>query len=93
MQIPFDIEDKINIRNFVEAKDRSPYQYQLIGIVSFFITQNKYISCCMSPVDKQWYIYNDENVQQIELKNILDLHNCQNSQYVPCILAYKSINY
>ena len=54
IQIPFIINDSINISNFIESKNLSG-KYQLTGIVSFYKNEDKYISFCMSPVDKKWY--------------------------------------
>ena len=88
LNIQFNIEEKINISNFVYNK-ACLTQYQLIGIVSYSTTENKYVSFCMSPVDSQWYMYNDENVQMIQLNQIISFHNI-NRQYIPCLLAYKS---
>jgi ubiquitin C-terminal hydrolase len=88
LNIQFNIEEKININNFVYNKGCLT-QYQLIGIVSYSTTENKYVSFCMSPVDSQWYMYNDENVQMIQLNQIISSHNI-NRQYIPCLLAYKS---
>ena len=89
MKIPFKIDNEIDIGNFMEMKGFQS-QYELIGIVSFYTAQQKYISICMSPVDNRWYIYNDESIQSIPLKIAIDYHNGENSQFIPCILAYKS---
>ena len=89
MNIPFKIDDKIDIGNFLEMKGFQS-QYELIGIVSFYTAQQKYISICMSPVDNRWYIYNDESIQSTSLEIAINYHNVENSQFIPCILAYKS---
>ena len=39
----------------------------------------------MSPVDKKWYLYNDELIQQININKILFDHIII---YIPCILVY-----
>ena len=91
MKIFFKIDDKIDISNFVEYKGL-PTQYELIGIVSFYTAMDRYICICLSPIDNQWYIYNDENIQKVQLSNAINYHNCENSQFIPCILAYKPIN-
>jgi len=89
LQIPFLINDAIDMTNFVE-NEISPKQYQLSGIVSYYKGWQKYISFCKSPVDKQWYLYNDEDVQ-VQHLNVLDLHNNSNNQFIPCLLFYSSI--
>ena len=91
IQIPFYIEDKLNISSFLENK-QAPNLYELTGIVSLCFQQNKYIyvSFCKSPVDHQWYCYNDENINPVNLNYIMNAHN--NNNYIPCILAYKAIS-
>ena len=86
----FVIEEKINLSNFIENKN-SPMQFELFGIVSVMMENNKcqYISFCKSPVDNNWYLYNDENVQSIQLIDVIDMHN--KGKYFPCLLGYKSI--
>ena len=88
LQIPFIIDEKIEITNFLEMID-SPQYYQLTGIVSYYNKENKYVSFCMSPVDKQWYLFNDEKVSQTEIIQVIDLHNSK-KEFIPCLLAYKA---
>ena len=89
LKIPFIIDEKIEITNFIEMKE-TPQHYQLTGIVSYYIKGNKYVSFCMNPVDKQWYLYNDENVQQTDISQVIDLHN-NKKEFIPCLLAYKTV--
>ena len=56
--------------------------------MSYFSKTNSYISFCRSPVDNQWYLYNNENVEQKNINQIINLHNDQ-KQYIPCALIYK----
>ena len=92
IKIPFFVEDKLNLTNFID-NNKVPSNYQLMGIVSFYKKEQKYISFCLSPVDNQWYLYNDEKIQQIQIDSILNCHNNNsNMQYIPCILIYKSLN-
>ena len=88
LKIPFIITDRLNLSNLIENKD-SPAKYQLSGVLSYFISENKYISFCLSPVDKQWYVYNDEKVEQTNINNIITMHN-YGSKFIPCLLIYKS---
>ena len=87
MKIPFQIDDKIDIRNFIENKEFQ-FQYELTGIISFYISQNKYVSFCMSPIDNHWYIYNDESIESTQLNDVINWHNSE-KKFIPCILAYK----
>ena len=85
-QIPFIINEKIDIIYFLEKKE-APSQYQLTGILSYWMDQNKYISFCLSPIDNQWYFYNDEKIELTQINNVINNNNC-----IPCILVYKSMN-
>ena len=89
LSVQFNIEEKINLKNFVSNKNCLTL-YQLIGIVSYSTTEKKYVSFCMSPVDSQWYMYSDEIVQLVQLNQVIIFHN-NNRKYIPCLLAYKSI--
>ena len=89
--IPFIVEDKLNLDNFIQLKDKSfPINYELIGIVSISIIDEKYIAMCKSSIDNQWYYFKDEKVQLIEHNNVIKLSNNIN-YYIPCILIYKRI--
>ena len=90
LKIPLIIEDHLDLEDFIEKKD-TPTKFELIGIVSILIKNKKYVSMCKSPIDNNWYNYNDEEVQQIEHTKVIEL--CNNSNmYIPCILIYKAIN-
>lgn len=91
LDIPFYILGNIDISKIVE-NNSSPKHYQLIGVVSRNIKENKYFSFCKSPVDQKWYLYNDENVEQIQIDNCLNNHNSSRNEYIPCILLYKSLD-
>ena len=88
----FYIEEKIDLSNFIENKN-SPMQYELFGIASVTMENNNniYVSFCKSPVDNNWYLYNDENIQSIQLNDIINMH--KKRKYFPCLLGYKSIGY
>ena len=89
LRIPFELSDKIELDNFIENKI-SPKKYQLIGIVSFNIEKQEYVSFCMSPVDKNWYSYKSEKgAEQMDISNIINIHN-QFNNLIPFILIYKS---
>ena len=82
----------IDLTNFIESKNRSMV-YELTGIVSITKEQNNFIFVCFckSPIDKQWYLYKDEEVQNINLNTVLYWHNLNNN-YIPCILGYQIKN-
>ena len=87
LQIPFIINEAIDISNFVE--ENCPKYYKLTGIMSYSPKTKSYVSFCISPVDNQWYLYYNENVELKNINKIIDLHNKQ-QQYIPCALVYKS---
>ena len=87
MQIPFIVEQNIDINNYLEIKEAF-HIFEIQGIVS--ISLNKYVCFAKSPVDKQWYLYNDENVMKVNINAILNAHN-NNGGYIPCILLYQFI--
>ena len=89
MNIQFKLEEKINLNNFIEKKE-APKEYELIGIVSIFRKEKIYVGFCKSPIDNQWYKYNEENVDLIDFNAVIDNNNDKNL-YLPCILFYKSI--
>ena len=89
LKIPFYLQNNIDIDKFLENKS-SFKKYELQGIVSISQNENKYVCFGKSPVDLQWYLYNDEKVDNIDIQNVFNLHN--NQVYIPCILLYKFLN-
>ena len=90
--INFKKKKKINLEKFVESKNKIPTSYELNGIVFFDKKKNKYNALCVSPIDKNWYLYDDENVQMINISNFLNLvNNNKNTTFRLCILLYKGI--
>ena len=87
LQIPFKIEEEINLENYILNKN-STKKYKLTGIVSILFKEKKYISYCISPITKEWFYYNDEKVEYINLDIILKHH--ENKENIPCILMYSA---
>ena len=90
LKIPLIIEDQLDLEKFIE-KENNPKKYELIGIVSILIKDKKYVSICKSPIDNNWYYYNDEEIQNIEHKKVIELCNNYNI-CIPCIIIYKTAN-
>ena len=89
LNINFIVEENIDISQFLENK-RSYSKYSLCGIVSISRKENnKYVCFGKSPVDKQWYLYNDEIVTDTNINYIIQRNN--NQEYIPCILLYQFI--
>ena len=90
--INFILEKRINLEKFVESKNKIPTSYELNGILFLDRKKNKYNALCVSPIDKNWYLYDDENVQMINISNFLNLvNNNKNTTYLLCILLYNGI--
>ena len=90
--INFMLELVINLEGYIESKNNMPTKYELNGIVFFDKEKNKYNALCKSPIDKNWYLYDDENVQPIKILDFLSLNNNnKNNTYRLCILLYNSI--
>ena len=88
LNVNFLVEPKINLEKYIEASNIIK-EYELIGIVSIYRNEKRYVCCCKSPIDKQWYYYDNEIIQKVDLNTIITNHN--NYLFVPCILAYKRI--
>ena len=90
--INFILEQKINLEKYIESKNQIPTSYELNGIVFFDKNKNKYNALCVSPIDKNWYLYDDENVQMLNISIFLNLiNNNNNGTYRLCILLYNGI--
>ena len=85
LNINFILEEKIDIGKFLENQ-KAYNKYELSGVVSFSVNENKYVCFGKSPVDNQWYLYNDDNVANTNINEVLNNNN--NMQYIPCILLY-----
>ena len=88
--INFIIEQKINLENFIKNNNINK-NYELNGIVFFDINKNKYNALCVSPVDKKWYLYDDENVELSNFQNYINLY-LNNKNFIPHILLYNNID-
>ena len=89
LNVRYLVEEKINLVEHIETKE-SPHFYELNGIVSIYVNQRKYVSCCKSPIDQQWYYYENENVQIVNFNNMINNHN--NNNFIPCLLVYNKSN-
>ena len=90
MEIPFKIEENLDLSKYIFYKESKKLKYELSGIVSYLLKEKKFVSYCISPIDDNWYFYNDEIVEYTDLNIILDKHN-ENKTNVPFILFYRTI--
>ena len=84
--INFIIEQRINLSEFIENK-KTPLIYKLNGIVFFDTNKKKYNALCASPFDKNWYLYDDENVQLFKCYDFINSYN-KYKIHRPYILVY-----
>ena len=80
-------DEFLNLRNFV-FYDSNSYLYELIGVItnmSGFDEDKKYIAFCKSSANKNWYLYDDTTVNQVEFKDIKDTGNVNILIYHQCI--------
>ena len=83
------IIDRENQKKKLKDKENknTPNKFELKGVLSISINENnKYVFFGKSPIDDKWYLYNDENVNDIDEYQVID----SNQSYIPCILLYKS---
>ena len=85
LNIQFKLEEKIDIIQYLDNKGAYS-KYQLSGVVSVYLNKNKYVCFGKSPVDKQWYIYDDNIVSNTNINEVINYNS--NYGYVPCILLY-----
>ena len=84
--INFIIDRKINLEKYIET-DRTPTNYELTGVIFKDMEENKYKAFCLSPVDKRWYIYDDEKVALIDYDTFMEEYE-SSIKYKPCVLLY-----
>jgi len=90
--IEFDVEFKIpmefNISKYIIVTTDET-NYELIGVIAYLGESNMsghFISYCKSPVDKNWYSYNDAIVQKCDNPEVEI-----NSRGIPYVLFYQKI--
>ena len=86
LNIKFMVEEKIDIGQYLENK-KAFAKFELIGIVSYYMQEKKYVCFGKSPADKKWYLYNDEKVMDTNNNEVINRNN--NMEYIPCILLYQ----
>ena len=86
--IPLKINKIINLEEYAYPKNIQ-FNYELIGIISSEIGQN-YVCFLKSYYNNKWYLYNNEQTEEKELKDILNGHN--NGNLKPHTLLYSRID-
>ena len=90
-KIKLEFTQFLDISNYVSQNDKNGVNYQLIGVITHLGESGQsghFIAHCLSPVDGEWYTYNDAMVNIIEKTNfkekVINLG-------MPYLLFYKRI--
>ena len=88
-KVKLEFTEILDISNYVSQKGNG-VKYQLIGVITHFGPSGQsghFIAHCKSPINNEWYTYNDSIVSKIEnfQKNVIDLG-------MPYLLFYKRID-
>ena len=89
-KVKMDFRITIDITNYVIQKDKPRIMYNLYGVITHLGESGPnahFVATCKSPVDGNWYRYNDAIVEQIVDFN-RDVYNFGN----PYILFYEKVN-
>ena len=84
--VEFQFSFDLNINEYVKDKSCDT-NYELYGVLAHFGSFGKggnFIVYCKSPINKQWYLYNDSEVTQCE--NVM--YEIDSNSY-PCVLFYQ----
>ena len=90
-KVKMEFTEFLDISNYVSQNNGNDVNYQLIGVVTHFEENGKdghFIAHCLSPIDNEWYTYDDAIVSKIEKaqfqEKVINLGN-------PYILFYKRL--
>ena len=88
-KIKLEFTQYLELNSFIGLNNVN-YNYKLIGVITHFGNSGEdghFIANCLSPIDKQWYKYNDAIVTHIDdfQKEIIDLG-------MPYLLFYQKID-
>ena len=67
-KVKLEFSEDLDLMNFVKCKDASGLKYKLIGVVTHMGesgASGHFIAYCKSPIDKEWYRYNDDLVSKV----------------------------
>ena len=87
--VKLDFYEEIDIAEFVQLKESPQLKYNLYGVITHIGQSGPYahfVAACKSPIDNQWYRYNDAIVQPIKniQKEVIDFGT-------PYILFYQKV--
>ena len=68
-KVKLEFSQILNISNYVTQNNGNDVMYKLIGVITHLVENGKsghFIAHCLSPIDDEWYTYNDAIVSKIE---------------------------
>ena len=93
-KVAFSFQYYIDINNYIVDKSSGKNNtYELIGILCHFGPSGMsghFIAYCKSPIDNNWYCYNDATV--VQCKGLPDISTNANVDGIPYVLYYQRIN-
>ena len=89
LDVNFEYPLVLNLGKYIKTKCKEDFRYELIGIISLLKEYGKtghFIATCKSPVDCQWYCYNDTVISKCDdpLKE-----DYEDKYLVPYVLFYQ----
>ena len=81
----FEIEEDIDIKNYVSNKFETNTNYELVALI-----KNIFTTICKSSKDNIWYKYDSKN-KNYGINKKFKFQN-QNEDFIPCLLIYKNKN-
>ena len=88
--IKIKIDQILYLSGLIKSKNGNSFlNYYLFGIILYDTERNIYIAYCLSPIDKKWYKYFNEKINQVELNNFLNEYDFK---LLPVILFYRHFN-
>ena len=86
--IKLEFTEILNLNSYIQMNNTNDNIYKLIGVITHIGNSGEdghFIAHCLSPIDNQWYTYNDAIVNKItEFQKIIDFG-------MPYLLFYKKI--
>ena len=72
-KIKLEFSQMLDISNYISQNNGKDVKYQLIGVITHLAESGQkgnFIAHCLSPIDNEWYTYNDAIVTKIEKEKI-----------------------
>ena len=86
-------EKDLNLYNYIKFQETG-YNYKLIGIITYngkVGMGGHYIAYCSDPISNEWYKYDNEKINKINIIQLVDINSLITNYNMPYILFYKKI--